>query len=287
MVDVAGVLDKLSDFPEQWIYLMALIVCLIPVFKPLGLPIPIDPSTYVYHDYIEALGPGDNVALMWEVTPGGWAGYSGICATATHKHLFPKLHSMGIKLFVFTHRYPTAPQIWEFMLDMLGTYDAVYGEDWVYVGFLPGEDAAAAAIAVDVWAGCGNVDYYGTSFSDLPMMADIRSIDDFVLLIETNKVEEGASIRQWALPYGIDYITFTGASLFAFFTPWRVAGLIDACLMGMKGGAEYEILTGNLGLGVLQMDIVSLGNIWLMLIIMVGNIAYHIRRQVYGRPTRR
>jgi len=56
------------------------------------------------------------------------------------------------------------------------------------------------------------------------------------------------------------------------------AGQIKGMVTGARGGAEIELLTGYLGAGISSADVLSVTHLYLLLLVIAGNIAYFVER---------
>ena len=55
------------------------------------------------------------------------------------------------------------------------------------------------------------------------------------------------------------------------------AGQIKGMLCGLPGAAEYEILLNRPGKTVKLMDAQSMGHLWIIVLVILGNIAYYAK----------
>jgi hypothetical protein len=271
----------LSPKGKYFFIFIILVMFLVPYFLKPGLPVYITPETEKWYETMDALGPDDVVLFSWEVGPAVIITDADFIIPA-YKHLFTK---PGLKIVFCTLRNPQAMpillDIWDGKWGSGGLWEkeGKYGEEYVFLGYLPGLDTATAAMAKDMHGAAGGKDHFGTSLSDLPMMDDIRDWQDVTLIIETGNVEEGPWMRQWTIPYGSVLCELTSLSAYAWLLPWYEAGLITAMLGGVRAGAEYEYLLGIPGHAMRTMDVVSLSAIIFISAIIVRNILYRIQRQ--------
>lgn len=279
------ILRNIAHPKDAYFYLFIIVVMTTaPYYIRPGLPVPITPETEKWFATMESLGPDDTIIFSWEPAPGTMiVQYDFIIPT--YKHLFEK---PGLQIIFVTLRNPTAMpvlyEVWNGEWGSAGLYakEGKYGEEYVYLGYLPGLDTATAALAKDIWGASGGKDYQGTPLSTLPMMADIRDWTDITLIIETGNVEEGPWLRQWTIPHDVPLCELTSMSAYAWLLPWYEVGLIEAMLAGIRAGAEYEYLLGIPGHAMQTMDILSMGGLIFIAAIVVRNICYHIYRQRGG-----
>jgi parallel beta-helix repeat protein len=113
-----------------------------------------------------------------------------------------------------------------------------YGKDYVITPFLPGEEVAISRIGDDVWGSCSGKDFWGTSFSNLPMMTNLHSFQDVDLA--TIKLGPGyvfdAILRYWVVKYGVKVV----ASEIYESISWSYGTYVLGTLSGVAGAALYE-----------------------------------------------
>jgi hypothetical protein len=259
---------------------MYIIALCLPLVFPIGWPIEITEYPTQFYNDIEALQPGDKIAYGFDVMSMTWM-EQGLDAVPVSKHLFMQ---EGVKVFIFTVN-EEGTMFWETTKreiepEKLGK---VYGEDYVFSGFLPGQETAVAAVANDVWKACNSVDAYGNKFEDLPMMEDIHSAEDFKLIINLCRGSPDYYQRQWKSAHGTPLYVLGLASTEATLMKYIQTGQVDGLLAGARRAAEYEILMGERGLAAAGMDAQTVGHYVFLLVIVIGNTVFLLSRQGRSR----
>jgi hypothetical protein len=154
-----------------------------------------------------------------------------------------------------------------------------YGEDYIDLGFIPGEEIACGAIVSDLHA-VAATDYSGTSLDEFPMMDNIHNIDDYALMYFSLTTDIDRIPRQWgavAKERGIPILGTTLSASYTFGMPWIEQGLVTGLLNSGRGAAEYEQLASNLknnqnfmGTASVLMDVYSAIHIFAVLLILYG-----------------
>ena len=248
-----------------------LIVTIIPLLMPFGLPIPISPETEDFKTEIDKLTPGSTVAVGWQIAglgglPGSRPGYRVIT-----KYL--ALKGMKIVYISFSDVSPIAAEDTVNGLDVEATYGWKYGEDYVISSYIPGEETAIASFAADVQGTMGT-DYYGTPISDLPLMENIKTMNDFDLMISYYGTFTFADMfaRQWGSEYpDVPWIAFSQFGTLTAYYPTVCKGALDLA----RGGAEFESLTNMPGVYISRMDARNLYGFTLLILMLAGNVAYY------------
>ncbi len=273
MSDKKGIGQRILDIDRRIIASIALICIIGPILYPLGLPIVIPDVTRDTFELVESLNEGD-VVLFENSFDTGYYGSIGPGVTAMFTHLIEK----NVKLVVVSLHIEgpiTFFLAWDGVPKALRD-GYVYGEDWVYLGFMTGGEAAQLGIAEDL-QGVYSSDYYGSALNDLAILDNINSHEDYDLIIGAWRGGEygGHTYRTWGETYQKPLIQMGQMADW----PQNLldAGILAGYVRGTRGAAEYELLTGYPGLGIAAMDAVSLAFIWLIIVVIVGNIGFYLR----------
>ena len=267
---------KLGTVDRRWIFLVIGIVVIIPLFFPLGLPIRATATTQQVYDTIDALPHGSKVLVSCEYGPSTKPEIHPMTLAVMH-HLFKNKH----KVYV-TCLWPDGQFLAEEALDQVGgeEYGLKYGEDYVLLGFRPGNEAVVKGIVSNLRK-VYTIDSRGTKVTEIPMMDGIHRFEDFDFLFSASAGYPGTiEWVQYAVdPTDVPMSTGTTSIQVNEVMPYVAAGQVNGILAGMPGAAEYEALIGVPGIGTSGMDAQSVAHLVIVLFIVLGNIGYFIERQ--------
>lgn len=270
-----NILIKLGKVDRRIIFLLIAIVVLVPLIKPLGLPIRATETTQRSFNAVDALQAGDRLLLSFEYGPSTKPEIHPMAEAVLH-HAFMK----GIKVYVVC-LWPDG----QFMaIDALSAispqYNAVYGEDYVLLGFRPGNEAVVKGIASNLRK-LYTVDYQNTLVDSIPMMEGVYSLEDFNLIFSFSAGYPGTVewVQYGSDPTGVPMSTGTASIQVNEIIPYENAGQLRGVIAGMPGAAEYEALVGKPGLGISGMDAQSIAHLVIVLFIIFGNITYFLERK--------
>jgi hypothetical protein len=111
------------------------------------------------------------------------------------------------------------------------------------------------------------------------MMKNIHSADDIAVVIDVNTRYDyiEITVRQWGVMYKrfMAYVTLgmTLPGLIPYYPRY-----VKAYVWGTGGAAEYERLVGKLGEASTFMDSLSLAYLYVLVILILGNIGYFSTR---------
>ncbi len=260
---------KKDRFYVSWILV---IIMFLSYLVPLGIPVTIrDPTREVYQ-FLNTL-PADSKPLLLSLdfTAGGSPEIRP-SMMAVVKHAI----SRGLKFVVIGIGTDESTALMQSLFDDSGVEDTYeYGVDYVGIGYIPGGEITVAALAQD-FSSVVETDAYGNKVSDLALTKDIKDWKDFSAVIPFDSAGVHMFwVRNWT-PYDIPYYgSFTAGSeprYVAFYN----SGDIDGYMAGLRGGAEYEILTGFLSTGVKSMDMQSLTHLYAFVVLVAGNVVLYV-----------
>jgi hypothetical protein len=152
-----------------------------------------------------------------------------------------------------------------------------YGVDYVNLGYIAGFETAMSAFASNP-NGVKEADFYGTPISSIPLMDEVQNIEDLKYIAFTTSTSQDHYIRQFT-GYSTKVVGCIQSLYFSVMKVYMGAGQIEGFVNGLRGSAEYELLINDFGVGVLTMDQVSATHIYAIILLIIGNIAFHMRRR--------
>lgn len=241
-----------------------LVLAVLPVFYPLGLPLKATQFTQDFYNAVEALEPGAVTA---------WAGLfsfrryvqnrDAVRAVLVHMaRRYTGPNKIKMIFYGFFGESPEAIYANVRYARLEEDYGYVYGEDYAVFPYLAGEESALAAVADNMRL--LNLDILGNSIDSLSVMDGINTLDDVDLgvLPPYEVLTFGAeAARQWGAR-GLKIIDGSNyAPIAPYYGPDKYfLGALDAD----RGMAEYEVLVGLPGSEAAKMDIRNVVGITIM-----------------------
>jgi len=159
-------------------------------------------------------------------------------------------------------------------------YDYVYGKDYVNLGYLPGDDAAVAALGRDLLAAFKTDFVFGRSLTSFPILETYRRVTDFALVLCLTGDE--AAPRRWLTqleaPYGVPVVVVASAAVTPQLLPYYQSRQIKGLINGVEGAAQYELLFKLPGRAVRALDAQSLAHLVIVLLILLSNVVFLVGR---------
>jgi len=270
--------EKLQTLDRRVIYLFFVIALMIPLFKPMGLPIPIGEESQRFYDAFDKLAPGSVVLMSADYSPGS----SAECNPqfeAVIKHAFRN----NYKVMVFALWEQGAMLARDIAEQVSKSMNKTHGVDWIFLGYRPGGNIKIREMSNDLWGALLNIDGYDRPLNESPMMANIKKLYppdiDAIVCFSSGSPGDGDYMAVVTDPSGIPLFTGQVAVQVPARVPLIRSGQLAGMIPGMGGAAEYENLTGFPGKAAGLMDAQSLAHIVILGFIVLGNIAFLAARK--------
>ena len=274
-------LQYLLKIDRRIIYIVMGLLVMFPLIKPLGLGVTSGPRAKTLFDAIDALPPGKTVIISVDFDPSSMPELYPML-TAVMRHAFAK----DLKVLLCGLWVTGAGLADQAVQTIPKEYNKVYGKDVVYLGWKAGVDAVILGMGERI----KNVypsDYYGKSLDSLPLLDEVQRLRDIPLAFAISAGTPG--YQDWLLYAQSRYGMRVGAGVTAVSAadayPYLQSGQLTGLLAGMKGGAEYEVLVQKAGYSkaympaVAAMDSQSLAHVVILVLVIIGNVAYFATRK--------
>jgi len=268
-----SILDKLEKIDRRILFWLVTAVVIIPLVRPVGIPLPIDPMTREFYDAVTSIPAGSYVVLAQDTNPANFPEWGGglvaVCKI---------LSKMDVKVVSWSLDTPDDTLIWEiYCKPIFEKAGKVYGVDYVYFGWLPGYEAVCTRTATDM-PGILKEDSYGTKYEELPIMEGITNAAQFDAIILCGMSNWPYVRTDWITAYNVPAYSIMKAGDIASLMPTYLSGLISAVCKSMRGSAELELLIGEPGVACGGMEGTTFAMGFMVLIIVFSNIIYFAKR---------
>jgi len=226
------------------------------------------PPTVAFYDTIENLAPESVVLISHDYNPGVAAEMAPQVEVVLDHLMERQARLINVSLT------PEGPRLSQRILDRVAeAHGYVLGEDYVNLGYVVGVEAGPRSVVE------GFVSGGGTDFAE--------GIEDIALIVEF----AGAPtyLRLWLEqvqgPYQVPMVAGVSATADPFARPYY-RNLARSQLLGMMtglvGAAEYERHSGYPGVALASMDSQSVVHVSVVLLVLIGNVAYFSGRSKRG-----
>jgi len=282
----ARALRFLKTYDVKIIWLLVFGTVTLPMVFPIPMPMRTSEDTLKLYRRVESSPPN---TVVWFSIDFGVISLPGLQGgmSAMINHFFDK----DIKIVFYCNGVAQQAILTSTMWPTIAPKQHAvlrYGVDYVILPFVPGDVVAIASLAKDIRSVCPS-DIYGTPLDKLPLMATggkggkpINDYSSFSWLV-TSETAWGNYVPQWKIPYGVDIVYFGTKVYTPAVMPAYSAGLMFTVIEDMKGGAEYELLSGYLGPSTKQIVSQSLPHVLLIVLTVLGNASYFHSRYKRGQ----
>jgi hypothetical protein len=267
-------IEKMMNIDRRIVFILVALAVIIPSLLSVSFPITVSQPTRSTYDYIEALPSGSTLMIGFNYGPSSLAELHPMARAVIHHCFRKKIRLIGMTLL------PDGATLGDDMLREVAEEDgAVYGEDYVYLGFRPG--------ATQVLLGMGTAidsvfeaDYARTSLAEIPMMEDIKNYEQIDLVLD---LASGSSTEWWITYTNTRYNQQIAAGVTGVIVsqmyPYLQTKQLIGLMPGLLGAAEYEKLIERPGKGTEGMSIQSFAHLLVFGLVILGNIAFFIQRR--------
>uniref|UniRef100_A0A7C3J6B3 Uncharacterized protein n=1 Tax=candidate division WOR-3 bacterium TaxID=2052148 RepID=A0A7C3J6B3_UNCW3 len=264
---------KLSKIDRRFIYLFIALVVVLPlIFKP-KFPVVVSKPVQDVYDYIEKLPEGSNVLISIDYDAASMPEQQPFLEA-----LLRQLFKNKLKPILIVQWQLGAPLGTMGLEKIAKEMGAVYGVDYINLGYRPGYVAQMVGIGKEI-RDYFKVDYKNILLDSFPMMKNVHNYNDIALLVG---LEAGSTYLAWIEYAGGRFKQKIALALNAVSAPdayyFYQSGQIVGLVGGMKGAAEYEVLVDKPDLAVAGMASQSYSHLVIILFIVLGNIAYFIEK---------
>jgi len=271
-----NIYEKMMSIDRRILFLLIALSVIIPLLKPLLLPVNVTKEARNLYEFIDKLKPGDVVLLSLDYDPSTMAECHPM-ALGILRHCFSK----GIKVIVTSLARPEGLGTAEMVLTQaVEEYNKKNGEDYVFLGYKPVPGAVILAMGEDFRLAFP-ADYYGTKLEDLPMMTDIKNYGDIKIVVTfaASAIVDLGWVVYAGGTYGVPIGAGVTAVMATDFYKYLQSGQLVGLLGGLKGAAEYEKLIEHPDMAIKGMDGQNVAHLLIVFFIIIGNIGYFLGKK--------
>ncbi len=277
-------LHRFQHMDRRWIFLGMAFAIAIPMLFPFTSEFSIDRPVQDAFDAVEELPAGATVYVSADFDPGSRPELEPYYRAVLHQ-LFRK----DVKIVSGTLWASAPPLVYPILQEIADAYDKEYGTDYCFLGFKDGKELAIKSIGENV-PKTFPVDYRGTPIDELPVTRGFKQAKDFALIVMVSAGFPG--IKEYVLQiqgqYDLRMVGATTAVSGPDYIPYYKAKQLVGISAGMPGSAQYErlvfvdspdvpVMPERL-LGIEGLNVLSFGHTFIVLLIILGNIAFFLTR---------
>lgn len=283
--------ERLQHFDRRWLFLAMGLAIVVPLLLPINLPVKPSPMVVSLYNTVEEVKPGSTVFLSLDLDPASTPELEPF-----YRAVVLHLKRKDVKLVLASTWYAAPPLVERWLRETLeqplaptgtegydGPPDRAYKKnvDYVWLGFREGKEAIIAKMGKDLWGTFDGRAADGTPLAQIPMMASLKKLEDFQLLVLVSAGFPGAKeyVQQVQSRYDLRMVASCTAVSTTDLTPYMQTGQLLGLAGGMAASAEYEALVGKQGGATQGADVLNVGHGVVILAIVLGNFIYFTGRR--------
>jgi len=255
----------------RWTFLLVAAAICFALLVPVPLPIEPNKAVRAVYEHVEQLPPGSAVLLALDFDPEAKAELEPM-TKALLRHCMKR--NLRVIAMTFWFRGTAFHKgIFDWLAEQFP--DKVNGRDFVYLGYQPGGMAQVITGMASNITATFPQDYDNRPTASLPIFEKVRSLKDVAYLVD---LAAGFTPSGWILyasdkyriPLAVGCTAVAGPDMYVRLD----AGQINGLIAGLRGAADYEALLKAPGFGIAGMFAQSIVHGMIVLLVVIGNIAF-------------
>ena len=276
------VLNKLQNIDRRILYLLTAAVITAPLLlHPSRHPTVIFSEVKHAYQTIDRV-PGDKIVFVSIVFGAGTEAENGPQTEAIMRHMFRKRIPFGVLSWD-----PVGAKLsYDIGAKLEKELGKQYGKDWVHFGYRPGPIYAVISGMAEDFRKVVDHDLFDTKLDKIEMLRNVRNHKQIGAVVEiTPSGTVGTWIAYFTMPYRIPLVFCPTAVMAAEAYPFLDSKQISGMLNGVIGAAQYETLLGQGNertYAAAASWALSAAHVFIILLIIVGNVAYIAAKRAAG-----
>jgi len=277
---------NISRFGRALLYLAVLLAAVVPVFvdgRLTGLTLP-GGAAVGLADMVDTLSPGDAVLLSFDYRP-AYAGELDPLAAAFVRDLL----SQDVRVLAMSTRPEGVGLAESLLVDVLapnGT--AIYGEDCVLLGLLPGQEAGLRSLGQSIDTAFKRDHILEQEIQSLAVMRGLSTVADLKHVVVLG--DDARSVRRWIEQiesrHDVAMSAFVTARVEPMLIPYLESGQLEKLVTGAFGAADYAQLGGASGRSNSALSYTAIVLV-IVLVAIAANVGRGRRPRTPGRSRQR
>ena len=290
--------EILHAIDRRIIFLVIFLALAIPIFLHMKINIQVTKEVQTFYNAIEALPAGSKILVACDYDPGSEPELQPMAETG-----FRQLITDHLK-FVIIGLWPQGPMQANkalrvvsdvktgFLVDkgdtlyfgrdliVVGNDTARYGTDFINLGFQSGNELVIQRMGSSIKGAFTNDARFGRPIESYPIMGGLNQLSDFDFIFNLSAGYPGTvewvqfAVDRFHVACGAGNTAVQAPQVYPYLDTGQLTGLMG----GMKGGAEYEKLTGFTAKATMFMVSQTAAHIFVRLFIIIGNLAFFMTR---------
>ena len=268
-------LSRIEHLDRRWLFLVMGVLVLIPLLRPLALPLTVSAPVAGFVSTIDKVADGSTVLVSCDYDPSAKPELVPMTRTAL-RQLFDK-HCKVIVTVLWNGGPGIVDQV---LRETANERHQVYGVDYINLGYKAGNEAVMVLMGQGI-ASTFPQDNTGAATTSFPIMRGVRDYTSFPLLVSISGGYPGTKewVQQVQSRFHLPMVAGVTAVSAPEYYPYLQSGQLKGLLGGMAGAAEYELARGEKGAATKGMDAQSMAHLFIAACIVLGNVVQWTKRR--------
>jgi hypothetical protein len=275
MAEKRSFLERMMGIDRRIIFIFIFVALSIPMFISIEMNIPTSPEVELLVDTMEKLPDGSKVMVSLDYDPSSEPELQPMAETFFNYAMNRKFKVICIGLWP---QGPIQAERARRVVEVESGRQFEYGVDYINLGYQAGNELVIQRMGSSIPAMFSR-DYFGRPVDEFPIMQGVTNFSNIDYVFNLSAGYPGTV--EWVLFAADRFGATVGAGNTAVQAPMVYPYLgkqLRGLAGGMKGGAEFEILTGLPGRAVKYMVGQTFAHTVIVLFIIIANIAYFATR---------
>ena len=284
-------MSKINWKDTRLIYIMIFGIIYISSLAPIALPVPIvqwsrdfyttinEGVTVDFVDPPREFGGVEEGTRVFVLNSGETSKLWGDMSEAVIT-VWKDLRARGANILLWSSSPDNEATLNKYLLPIMYGADVKnhpdYGTKFVNLGYVAGGNQLLEQWKDDLTA-ITPYDAYGNSLADLPMMSNFNEMKvdaDLMIGLDARGLETIYVVR-----YGTPVLEMGGTDSASYLALSYTAGYFQGMIMGQRGGAEYELLSGISGKAMSYLQNTFTISTVMVILMIVTNVQYALKKK--------
>lgn len=267
---------KMMGIDRRVIFIFVFVALSIPMFIEIDMEILTSPEVEMMVETMDKLPDGAKVLMSLDYDPSSEPELQPMAETFL---IYAMKRNFKIIVIGLWPQGPIQAERARIVAESHNGREFAYGEDYINLGFQSGNELVIQRMGSSIPEAFPR-DYYGRLIEEFPIMQGVKNFSNIDYVFNLSAGYPGTV--EWVLFAADKFGATLGAGNTAVQAPMMYPYLgkqLKGLAGGMKGGAEFEILTNLEGRAVKYMVGQTFAHAVIVLFIIIANMAYFITRE--------
>jgi hypothetical protein len=269
------VFKMINGLDRRILFIIIAISVILPLIRPIGLPVAVTPITQTAYDVVDSLKEGDRLLLSFDFDPASEPELFPM-AKCVIRHCFRK-NIRVVAIALWAQGPMECKKAFDEVTSEYEFKNKVYGKDYINLGVRPSYLATVKGMGTS-FPNTFPVDFNEKPVADFEIMKGLNNYKEIgaIFSLTTGSVGISTYLALAQLQYNVKVTGGCTAVSALEYYPYLQSKQLLGLLEGMKGASEYEKLIKMPGKATSAMEPQSIVHIVLIFFILLANLSQYV-----------